>query len=152
MKKLLLSFSVIFLFIWYSLHQKGEESNVQVVPSSFQSPTPSSTPFPTPESSAGIPPISKYKNGEYTGNVADAFYGNIQVKAIISNGQITDIQFLQYPSDRRTSIEINTQAMPYLKQEAIQTQSEQVDIVSGATDSSRAFIESLGSALAKAKS
>jgi len=41
--------------------------------------------------------------------------------------------------------------MPSLKQEAIQTQSAQVDIVSGATQTSQAFIQSLASALTKAK-
>jgi uncharacterized protein with FMN-binding domain len=46
---------------------------------------------------------------------------------------------------------INKEAMPYLKQEAIAAQSTNVDIVSGATDSSMAFQESLGSALALAK-
>lgn len=94
--------------------------------------------------------MGKYKDGEYTGTVADAFYGNIQVKAIISGGKITDVQFLQYPNDRSTSIMINTQAMPMLKQEAITAQSANVDIVSGATDSSNAFIQSLGSALSQA--
>ncbi|HEX3096025.1 MAG TPA: hypothetical protein VHQ20_02810, partial [Patescibacteria group bacterium] len=43
------------------------------------------------------PPVSagKYKDGTYTGSVADAYYGNIQVKAIISGGKITDVIFLQ---------------------------------------------------------
>jgi uncharacterized protein with FMN-binding domain len=92
----------------------------------------------------------KYKNGTYTGAVADAFYGNIQVQVVISGGNITDVTFLQYPSDRQTSIDINSQAMPYLKQEAIQAQSAQVAGVSGATATSQAFIESLGSALQQA--
>jgi uncharacterized protein with FMN-binding domain len=85
------------------------------------------------------------------GDAADAFYGLIQVKAVIQNGRLADVQFLQYPNDRQTSIEINTQAMPWLKEEAIAAQSANVDIISGATDSSQAFRQSLGSALAKAK-
>ncbi|MBI5906651.1 FMN-binding protein [Candidatus Saccharibacteria bacterium] len=92
-----------------------------------------------------------YKDGSYVGNAADAFYGYIQVKAVIQNGAITDVQFLQHPNDHSTSIEINNQAMPYLKQEAIKAQSSQVDIVSGATDTSYAFIESLKTALNKAR-
>ncbi len=108
------------------------------------SPKPSPIPSPSPKSTG------QYKNGTYTGSTADAYYGNIQVKAIISGGKITDVQFLQYPSDRRNSIAINTQAMPYLKSEAIQIQGSQVDIVSGATDSSLAFRQSLHSALQQA--
>lgn len=92
-----------------------------------------------------------YVDGSYTGNPADAYYGTVQVKAIISGGRIADVQFLQYPGDRSTSRYINGQAMPLLIQEAISVQSAQVDGVSGATATSGAFIESLTSALAKAK-
>lgn len=94
--------------------------------------------------------MGQYKNGTYTGNVADAFYGNIQVQVTISKGQISDIQFLQYPNDRGNSIYINQQAMPLLKQEAIQVQSANVGGVSGATASSQAFVQSLRSALSQA--
>ena len=118
-------------------------------------PQPKPTPAPTPAPIATPPPSPKnnsiYADGAYVGNSADAYYGNIQVKAIIQNGRITDVQFLDYPHDRRTSQMINSQAMPYLTSEAIQAQSAQVDIVSGATDSSMAFIQSLTSALAKAR-
>lgn len=96
-------------------------------------------------------PKGQYKDGSYVGNAADAYYGNIQVKVIISGGKITDVVFLQYPNDRNTSREINSQAMPYLRAEAIQAQSANVQIVSGASDSSMAFRESLASALSQAK-
>jgi len=100
--------------------------------------------------SANISNRGKYKDGEYTGNVEDAYYGNVQVKILISNGKISNVQFLDYPQDRETSVRINSQAMPYLKQEAIQAQSASVDIVSGATNTSQAFIQSLSSALSQA--
>ncbi len=61
------------------------------------------------------------------------------------------MQFLQYPDTHSTSVYINQQAMPYLQQEAIQAQSANVNIVSGATDTSIAFQQSLASALAQAK-
>jgi len=38
----------------------------------------------------------------------------MQVKQTIQNGRITYVQFLQYPNDRQTSIEINQQAIPIL--------------------------------------
>lgn len=96
-------------------------------------------------------PTPPYKDGTYTGSTADAFYGTIQVQVAISGGKITDVTFLQYPSDRSRSIAINTLAMPNLKQEAITAQSAQVDVVSGATASSQAFVQSLSSALSQAK-
>ena len=98
----------------------------------------------------GTPP--PYKNGTFTGSVENAFYGNIQVQATISNGKISDVQFLQHPSDAMRSVAINGIAMPNLKQEAIQAQIASVAIVTGATDTSNAFIQSLQSALNQAKS
>ena len=104
--------------------------------------TPTATPTPTPQ--------GKYKNGTYTGTVADAYYGYVQVQAIVTGGKITDVKFLQYPNDNGTSISINSQAMPYLTQEALQAQSSNVNTVSGASATSGAFRQSLQAALAQA--
>ncbi|HVA96157.1 MAG TPA: FMN-binding protein [Candidatus Acidoferrales bacterium] len=101
-------------------------------------------------SSSGNPPA--YKDGTYTGPVEDAFYGNVQVQVTISGGKINSVQFLQHPSDAMRSVAINDIAMPNLQQEAIQAQTATVDIVSGATDTSNAFIQSLKDALNQAKS
>jgi uncharacterized protein with FMN-binding domain len=93
-----------------------------------------------------------YKDGEYTGAIADAYYGNVQVKAVIHGGQIADVSFLSFPNHRRTSVRINNYAMPYLTSEAIQVQSANVNVISGATLTSEAFAQSLQSALESAKS
>jgi uncharacterized protein with FMN-binding domain len=146
MKKLYLSLGVIISFVLFSLFGKKNQSEILPINPLVPPGSPSST-----TTGNSLPPASGYKDGSYIGNVADAFYGNIQVQAVISGGKLTDVQFLQYPNDRRNSIQINTQAMPYLKAEALQAQSAQVDIVSGATDSSLAFIQSLGSALNQAR-
>ncbi|MFA6414681.1 MAG: FMN-binding protein [Candidatus Paceibacterota bacterium] len=90
-------------------------------------------------------------DGLYTGTPADAYYGTVQVKAIVTGGRIADVQFLQYPDSRQNSRMINDQAMPLLTQEAITAQSAQVDGVSGATFTSQAFQQSLASALVLAK-
>ena len=95
--------------------------------------------------------MRRYSDGSYTGTPLDAFYGTVQVKAVIQNGRIADVVFLQHPNMHENSVFINGQAMPILKQEAIQAQSAQVDGVSGATFTSAAFKESLASALVKAK-
>ncbi len=154
MKKVLLSLVVILGFAFYAFGQKdkeGQANEVGVLPL----PTPADT--GTPISDQNIPaqtnpPASpgKYRDGEYTGDSADAYYGNVQVKVVISGGKISDVQFLDYPRDRRTSQLINSQAMPFLKQEAIQAQNANVDIISGATATSEAFRQSLQSALSKA--
>jgi len=68
----------------------------------------------------------------------------------VQGGKLTDVQFLDYPHDRRTSQRINQQADPWLIQEAIQAQSANVDIISGATLTSQAFAQSLYTALNQA--
>lgn len=176
MNKYLLSAVVIITFLGYSMYQRvfGAKPMPIITPKSVSQTLPTSTPtkIPTPtqelkstnqQQSTATPtdtpiptatPVSSsgYKDGTYTGNSADAFYGLIQVQATIANGKITNIHFLQYPNDRGTSIEINQQADPMLAQEAIQAQSANVDIISGATDSSQAFVQSLQSALGRARS
>lgn len=165
MKKIALSAFVVLTFIIYGLHQQSEESEAHVVvPSvnrSSNSPSNSSgnsspssnTPTigSTLNSSNNSDSSGQYKDGTYTGDPVNFFYGTMQVKAVIHGGQIADVQFLKYPDDRSTSVMINQQAIPYLKQEAIQTQSANVNIISGATDSTQAFQQTLSSALAQAR-
>jgi len=93
-----------------------------------------------------------YADGVYTGPAADAYYGIIQIQALVQGGRLTALKVLKYPNDRRTSISINRQALPMLRDEAISAQSADVDIISGATLTSKAFIQSLGGALRKASS
>lgn|SRR5581483_4216643 len=135
MKKISLIVLILFGFVVY-LHSQLDKHIVTAPPISTRS---------------NNTPAVKLKNGTFNGSSEDAFYGNVQVSITVSGGKITDVSFLDYPHDRGTSVEINSQAMPLLKQEAIQAQSANVDIISGATQTSNAFISSLSTALSKAK-
>jgi len=173
LKKFFLSAFVVFAFIAYAIHERLTNSNAGLTSASAvstsgasQDASASSASAPTadpPSSSSGVntstqnpAPTSAssnssgYKDGTYTGPTVDVNYGLVEVQATIRNGKIAQVQFLQYPSDRRTSQQINAIAMPYLQQEAIQVQSANVDIVSGATLTSEGFQMSLQSALANA--
>jgi uncharacterized protein with FMN-binding domain len=157
MKKLAVAITIIGVFILYSFvyHASGSAA---VVPGDSTAPASSSTGAP-PVSTAGATSTSTasgssgagYKDGTYTGSVADAQWGNVQVQVTIKGGKITNVQFLQYPNERDRSILINQYADPQLSSEAIQAQSANVDIVSGATDTSEAFMQSLSDALSQAK-
>jgi uncharacterized protein with FMN-binding domain len=120
----------------------------------FSTPQAASTPIPQPTDTPE-PPVAvnagQYKDGTYTGPKVNVFYGLVQVQATVKNGQLADVQFLQYPTDRRTSQRINSYAVPYLQQEAIQAQSANVNLISGATLTSEGFSMSLDNALASAK-
>lgn len=180
-RKLFLSTFVIVTFIAYALHERFIAATSPVAeadppsapptqpaiaanPPATQEPEPTSPPsvfLPQPQQPATATPLplptntpttlGQYKDGEYVGAEIDAFYGLVRVKATVQNGQITAVDFLEYPSDRRTSVRINRVAVPYLQSEAIQAQSARVNIISGATLTSEAFIMSLQSALDTAK-
>lgn len=157
MKKILLSGFVILTFALYSFHSRHGDSPTVIKPSSAnnsaqaaQTPTTSGASGNGGGNMGGNSMMTAYKDGQYTGSVADAYYGSIQVLAVISGGKLTDVKFLQYPNDNPNSSYINSQAMPYLKQEALQSQNANVNVISGATLTSQAFVESLTSALNRA--
>ena len=100
----------------------------------------------TPDTVTGV-----YVDGEYNGNSVQAGrWGNVQVTVVIENGQITNFKFSDYPHSRSMSLRISQVALPTLMNEAIQVQSASLDIVSRATLTSEAFMESLQSALDEA--
>lgn len=161
MKKTVVSVVIIGAFVLYCFFY-GHSGLASIIPttavdsrpsSSATAPASTSTPnaTATPGATVTTAPGALYKDGSYTGSVDDAQWGVVQVKAIIKNGKITDVQFLQYPNDRSRSVYINSIADPQLTSEAIQAQSANVDVVTGATDSSLAFIQSLTDALSQAR-
>lgn len=77
-------------------------------------------------------------------------YGTVQVRVTISGGHITDVSALQLPGDRARSASISSQAGPMLRREALQAQSAQIDIISGATYTSEGYASSLQAALRQA--
>src|SRR5689334_6899436 len=86
-----------------------------------------------------------------TGPSVGTPYGPVQVRVTVNGGRLTDVTTLRHPNDRRRSIEINDQALPILRSEALHAQSADIDEVSGATWTSDAYINSLQSALDKAQ-
>lgn len=167
MKKWILSLFVIFIFGSYVFYQQtggrseifeddddDDNKPVQIVPApeTATPSTPSSTGgTPAPGTPAAPAASGQYKDGTYTGNAVDAYYGMAQVKAVIQGGKLNDVIFLQYPNDRTTSTNISNQAMTLFKSEAIKIQSAKVNTVSGATETIVGFNQSLASALAQAK-
>jgi uncharacterized protein with FMN-binding domain len=170
-KKIVLSLSFIVLFALYAVQKQAQPnaplaasvanapisapttvpSQAQVIPTSIFDPgQPASTSVPNQNDFTPTPSAGGLRDGSYTGDSADAHWGSVQVVAVISGGKLSDVQFLVYPNHRNRSQEINNQAMPMLTQEAIQAQNANVDIVSGATDTSEAFVQSLSSALDQA--
>lgn len=129
MKKYVIAGVLVVAFVLYLVF--FNKSNTPVTtPASSGAPTsspnttgPTSLPTTTPPS--GNPPTGsasngsgattasagQYKDGTYTGTVADAFYGNLQAAVTIQNGMITDVTFPQAPSGGHSS-EVSAFALP----------------------------------------
>ena len=171
-RKFFLSGFVVFTFIAYVIHERltnpdASLTGTPLTPAVTVSQAPASSlttgsefatqaPLGSIDLSTNTPQVlaqpttvsqNPYKDGTYKGPEVDAYYGLVQVQATIQSGKLANVQFLEFPSDRRTSVEINNIAAPYLQQEALQAQSATVDIISGATLTSEAFMMSLQNAL-----
>jgi uncharacterized protein with FMN-binding domain len=111
------------------------------------SPTDTTTSAPTQgTATAPATPTGAFVDGTYTGAAVNEPWGTFEVEAIISGGQLTDVQLVAEPSDRHSS-RINNYAVPLLTESAIAAQSANIDMVSGATWTSRSYEESLQAAL-----
>ena len=107
---------------------------------------------PPPGSAPATPPkTGAYRDGNYTGQRYDAYWGNVQLRVVVANGMIMTVQVLDYPHDRRTSQQINRFALPVLAREVVQAQGVRVNVVSGATLTTIAYLNSLRSALQQAQ-
>jgi uncharacterized protein with FMN-binding domain len=141
-------------FIFWSSSQSSSTTPVTTDTTSVPSETtnPNSTSTPNPTGTAGSTQTAgAYKDGTYTGAVANSVYGNVQVSATISGGKLSDVTFLQAPNGEDHTNQVTAMAEPALKTEAIAAQSASVNTVSGATQTSEAFVQSLQSALSQAQ-
>ncbi|WP_328607236.1 FMN-binding protein [Amycolatopsis sp. NBC_00345] len=76
------------------------------------------------------------------GSTQSSEFGTVQVQVTFSGSQITDVQLLQQPDSGR-----GVSALPQLREETLQAQSAKIDTVSGATQTSESYIQSLQAAL-----
>lgn len=95
---------------------------------------------------------SVLKNGTFDGNSISTRFGTIQVAITVSSGKITNVDFLKVPEDDMRSSQISNDSTPLLESQTISAQSASIDGVSGATYTTRGYIESLQSAIDAAKS
>ena len=87
---------------------------------------------------------------KYTGSVADqGRWGPIQVTITVENKKITNVTAAVSPDNPRSNF-IESQAIPLLRQEVLRAQSANIQLVSGATDISQAYVTSLQAAVKKA--
>lgn len=105
----------------------------------------------TTTSSSSSTTTGRYQNGTYTGKATATQWGDVQVQAVIKGGKITAVNVLEYPNDNGHDQQINSQALPVYKSEAISAQSAKIKLVSGASETYKGFTGSLQNALDKAE-
>ena len=91
-----------------------------------------------------------YKDGTFTGAVTKTNVGNFQVSVAVQGGKIANVNVLLQP-DEEFSQNINKTALPKYVEEAIEAQSSDIALVSGASETFKGFKGSLQDALNKAK-
>jgi uncharacterized protein with FMN-binding domain len=101
--------------------------------------------------SGGTATTSALRDGTYDGADIQTRYGDVQVELTVRGGAITKVTPLALPSGDGHSVRISEVVSPILRSEALTAQSAQIDLVSGATYTSTAFVESLQAALDQAK-
>jgi uncharacterized protein with FMN-binding domain len=79
-------------------------------------------------------------------NVTTTTVGTKKTKSF----KITDVAYPTYPQHTDRSAYISSQALPLLRQEVLQIKGNSIQLVSGATDTSYAFVDALRGALSKA--
>jgi uncharacterized protein with FMN-binding domain len=112
-------------------------------------PGPATSTPSTDAPSTTAPPAGR--SGRFTGPVVDTRFGPVQVQVVLQNGRVADVRALQTPTDRARSAYISSHAAPILRQEALDAQSANIDVVSGATYTSEGYAQSLQAALDAAR-
>ncbi|SDO74856.1 FMN-binding domain-containing protein [Pedococcus dokdonensis] len=86
----------------------------------------------------------------YTGDSVQTRWGPVQVRITVVDGKITASEAIVYPNGNHEDEQINSFALPVLNREAVDQQSADIDMVSGATVTSEGYLSSLQSAIDQA--
>lgn len=90
-------------------------------------------------------------DGQYFGPQIDAYYGYVEVFIEVVGGQINSVRAQHVPRSSPTSRFLNSKAVPKLNKQVIRTQGAAVDVITGATLTSKAYAISLAGALQQAR-
>ena len=113
------------------------------VPTTTTSAPPPSTETVAPRTTTTTLPAARAITGQDIGTQ----FGDVQVQAVLRGQQLIDVRSIRLPFSHARSRTISDYAAPRLRAEALRAQSANVDLISGATYTSEAYIQSLQSAL-----
>lgn len=108
----------------------------------------------SPAASAASAPAQTAPAGAGTarsaaGQIVQFGYGELDVRVTVNGSHITAISVTDLQTAEPTSQQISEQAIPTLRSEVLSAQSANVNGISGATFTSRAYVQSVQAALDK---
>lgn len=89
--------------------------------------------------------------GSVDGDPVTTRFGVVQVRIVVVDGRVGSAEAIQFPNRERHDQMINARAVPILNAEAVTTRGAGIDAVSGATLTSEGYVQSLQSAIDKAR-
>ncbi|MEV4624099.1 FMN-binding protein [Asanoa sp. NPDC049573] len=100
---------------------------------------------------AAAPPPAQPRSNKVVGPRVENPYGAVQVVIELSGTRIVDVRTLEMPDLEARSDQLSSLAEPRLRDEAIREQGANLDTVSGATETSESYKESLRVAIERMK-
>ena len=134
------------LFVKPHLAQQGASSAMTGTASSGNGSSAGSNGSSDSGDSSSSASSGELQDGTYTSVASPNAYGEIQLQVTVKGGRITDIATVKMPTHGRSQ-SVNAQAIPELTDRAISAQSAEIQFVSGATETSTAFVNSLQDAI-----
>jgi len=145
----LCSISTLVLLVGFDASRHGGTSTATAPPSAITS-DPSTTTSGSTTGSTKPSGGGTARTTTFTGDVVQTQWGPVQVQLVVHGGTIASVKVLQYPDGNPRDVEIANYSLPILINETTQSQSAQIDMVSGATYTSEGYVQSLQSALDQA--
>jgi uncharacterized protein with FMN-binding domain len=96
-------------------------------------------------------PTSKGRTRTATGQTVTTPFSVISVRVTLTGRELTRVETVELSGDGARTKAINARAEPILREEALKAGSAKIDVVSGATYTSESYIDSLQSAIDRAR-
>ncbi|GAA4401488.1 FMN-binding protein [Fodinibacter luteus] len=142
--------ALVLLFSYHTSTSPGTAGSVVADPGSGSGSGTASEPDASTGSGESNDSGASSGAATYTGDAVSTRFGDVQVVITVEGGRITASEVTRVPWGNPRDQEINSRAVPILNAEAVDAQSADIDMVSGATYTSQGYIGSLQSAIDEA--
>ena len=146
---LVLTLAGLRLIVAYS-PPGGDIGSVDPFAAPTDSPAASPTPTPTKTPKPSKAPTGTLKDGTYDGDAIKFKFGTAQVEIVVSGGVITEVKALKLPTAGGYTKRVTTFFQTDIPARIVADQGWKISNVGGATYTSRAYSQSLQSAINQA--